>query len=57
MPFGVENEPLTFQKTVNKVFKEYLDHFMNIYLDDFIVYSDIESHLMKFFSKMQKIQN
>ncbi len=28
-------------------FKEYLDTFMKILLDDFIVYSDMETHLQK----------
>jgi hypothetical protein len=47
MPFGVKNEPPTFQKAISKVFREYLDQFIKIFLDDFIVYSDLESHLMK----------
>jgi hypothetical protein len=47
MPFGVKNGPPTFQRVVSKAFKKYLDQFMKIYLDDFIVYSDLESHLMK----------
>ncbi len=48
MPFGVKNEPPTFQIVVSRTFKEYLDQFVKIFLDDFIVYSDMESHLMKF---------
>jgi hypothetical protein len=32
---------------VTKAFREYLDNFMKIFLDDFIVYSDMESHLQK----------
>jgi len=48
MPFGVKNGPPTFQRTVNRTFKKYLDQFMKIFLDDFMVYNDIESHLMKF---------
>jgi hypothetical protein len=47
MPFGVKNGPPTLQKIVNKTFKEYLDQFMKIFLDDFTVYNDMESHLMK----------
>jgi hypothetical protein len=45
MPFGVKSGPLTYQKIVTKTFKDYLDNFMKIFLDDFIVYSDMESHL------------
>jgi hypothetical protein len=37
MPFGGENGLATFQKAVTKSFKEYLDNFMKIFLDDFIV--------------------
>ncbi len=47
MPFGVKSGPLTYQKAVTKTFKDYLDNFMKIFLDDFIVYSDMESHLQK----------
>jgi hypothetical protein len=32
---------------MTKAFKKYLDSFMKIFMDDFIVYSDIESHLQK----------
>jgi hypothetical protein len=44
MPFGVKNGPLTYQKAVTKTFREYLDSFMKIFLNDFTVYSDMESH-------------
>ncbi len=47
MPFGVKNGPPTFQRLINRTFKEYLDQFMKIFLEDFTVYSDMESHLMK----------
>jgi hypothetical protein len=47
MPFGVKTGPPTFERVVSKVFKEYLDQFMKIFLDDFIIYNDLESHLMK----------
>jgi hypothetical protein len=43
MPFGVKNGPPTYQRVVTKAFREYLDSFMKIFMDDFIVYSDIES--------------
>ncbi len=47
MSFGVKNGPPTYQRVVTKTFKEYLDNFMKIFLNDFIVYSDMESHLQK----------
>jgi hypothetical protein len=54
MPFGVKNGSPTFQRVVSRAFRKYLDQFMKIFLDDFTVYSDMESHLMKlklFFQK------
>jgi hypothetical protein len=47
MLFGVKNGPPTYQRVVTKAFGEYLNSFMKIVLDDFIVYSDMESHLQK----------
>ncbi len=44
-PFGVKNGPPTYQKVVTKTFRECLDNFMKIFLDDFTVYSDMENHL------------
>jgi hypothetical protein len=43
MPFGVINGPPTFQRAVSKTFREYLDKFVKTFLDDFIVYSDMEN--------------
>jgi hypothetical protein len=45
--FGVENGPPTYQRAMTKTFIEYLDNFTKILLDDFIVYSDMDSHLQK----------
>jgi hypothetical protein len=45
MSFGVKNGLPTYQKALTKAFIEYLDNFMKIFLDDFIVYSDMEIHL------------
>jgi len=44
---GVLNGPPTYQKVVTKAFKEYLDNFMKIFLSDFIVYTNMESHQQK----------
>jgi hypothetical protein len=47
MPFNVINGPRTLQIIINKAFRINLDQFMKIFLDDFMVYSDMESHMMK----------
>jgi len=54
MPFGVKNGPPTFHKVVSKAFKEYLNQFMKIFLDDFRIYNDMENHFMKFKLCFQK---
>jgi hypothetical protein len=35
MSFGVKNGPPTYKRAITKTFKEYLDNFMKIFLDDF----------------------
>jgi hypothetical protein len=37
----------TYHRVVTKTFKEYLDSFMKIFLDDFTVYNDMGSRLQK----------
>ncbi len=54
MSFGVKNGPPTYYKVVTKAFKEYLDNFMKIFLNDFTLYSNMESHLQKFKLCFQK---
>ena len=40
MPFGLCNALSTFQHYMNNTFREFLDKFLMIYLDDFLIYSD-----------------
>ena len=47
MPFGLKNAPPTYQRIVNQIFKDYLNDFMKLFLDDFSVYSDVATHLPK----------
>ncbi len=60
MLFGVKNGPSAFQRALTKTFKKYLDIFMKIYLDDFIVYNDMGNSFIKaliMFTKEQEIQH
>ncbi len=47
MPFGDKNGPPIYQKVITKAFCEYIDVFMKFFLDDFIVFNDLSTHLEK----------
>jgi hypothetical protein len=45
MSFGLTNAPTYFMYLMNKVFLEYLDNFMVVFIDDILIYSkDEEEH-------------
>ena len=46
MPFGVTNAPSTFQRMMNSLFKEEMDKFVLVYLDDILVFSaTLQEHI------------
>jgi hypothetical protein len=42
MSFGLTNAPAYFMYVMNKVFLEYLDKFVMVFIDDILVYSRSE---------------
>ena len=42
IPFGLINAPVIFMDLMNRVFRELLDHFVIIFIDDILIYSHIE---------------
>jgi hypothetical protein len=42
MSFGLTNAPTYFMYMMNKVFMEYLDKFVVVFIDDILVYSRVE---------------
>ena len=46
LPFGLTNAPATFMHLIHSIFREQLDDFIVIFLDDILVYSrDLISHM------------
>ena len=49
MSFGLTNAPAAFMNLMNRVFKEYLDKFVIVFIDDILIYSktreEHEEHL------------
>jgi Reverse transcriptase (RNA-dependent DNA polymerase) len=42
MPFGLTNAQSTFQALMNEVFRDFVDKFILIYLDDVLIFSRSE---------------
>jgi hypothetical protein len=49
MPFGMKNVIGTFSRTMTKVFGEYMDKFLKVFVDDLNIHSMTwENHLQHF---------
>ena len=58
MPFGVTNAPATFQRMMNAIFKEELDTFVLVYLDDILVFSrTMEEHISHLRTALRKLRD
>jgi len=58
MPFGLNNTLATFQRLMNKVLKQYIGKFVQVYLDDVIIYSNNltkhKRHIKAVFEKIRE---
>ena len=58
MPFGVTNALATFQRMMNHIFKEELDTFVLVYLDDILVFSrTLEEHISHLRTALKKLRD
>jgi hypothetical protein len=60
MSFGLTNSPVYFMYLMNKVFVEYLDKFIVVFIDDIIIFSkteeEHEKHLRMVLEKLRSNQ-
>ena len=57
MPFGVTNAPATFQRMMNSIFKEELDDFVLVYLDDILIFSEtLQEHIKHIKTALEKLR-
>ncbi len=58
MPFGLTNAPATFCTLMNDIFREWLDDFVVVYIDNILIYSNSmeehAEHLRKVFQRLRE---
>jgi hypothetical protein len=58
MPFGLTNAPATFCTLMNDIFREWLDDFVVVYIDDILIYigslEEHAEHLRKVFQRLRQ---
>jgi hypothetical protein len=52
MPFSLYNALGTFQAFINYVLRDFLDNFCSAYLDDVLVYSELEKEHIGHYTKV-----
>ena len=58
MPFGLTNAPAVFQYIANDNFRDFLDIFLIVYLDDLLIYSKIqEEHDIHVRKVLERLRN
>ncbi len=57
MPFRLNNASATFQRLMNKILRQYIRKFVQVYLDDVIIYSNnLDEHKRHIKAVLEKIR-
>ncbi len=57
MPFKLNNTLVTFQRLINKVLRQYIEKFVQVYLNDVIIYSNnLKEHKKHIKAVLEKIR-
>ncbi|KAG1929978.1 retrotransposable element [Pimephales promelas] len=58
MPFGLSNSPAIFRGFMNEIFRDLLNQFVVIYIDDVLIYSpDLTSHIHHVQTVLQRLRD
>ncbi|KAL0152770.1 hypothetical protein M9458_052493 [Cirrhinus mrigala] len=56
MPYGLANSPSVFQNFMNEIFRDFLHHFVIVYIDDILIYShDLQEHRSHVLQVLQRL--
>jgi hypothetical protein len=55
MPFGLVNTPSTFQRMMTHVLREFIDDFVQVYLDNILIYSASEEEHLQHVEKVLEV--
>jgi len=56
-PFGLKNSPIAFQRMMDEIFKDFVDDFMLVYIDDILIYSKTREEHIKHLKLVAKKLN